>query len=331
MKVADMHCDTITEIYYARKKGKKAELAKNHFQLDLEKMTKGDYLVQNFAMFVNIKRHGDPLDQCLKFIDLFYQELEKNQEKIALALSYNDIVKNQKDGKMSALLTIEDGGAARCDLSHLRNFYRLGVRMITLTWNYENGIGYPNFRLIEGEKPDFRTPNAKDGLTDFGISFIEEMERLGIIIDVSHLSDAGFYDVLKYTTKPFVASHSNIRGVCNHVRNVSDDMLRKLAERGGVIGMNFCPSFLEETEREEDAKGSIADIVEHIKYAVNIGGYECVGLGSDFDGIPVRKDLQDASALPLLAEALEKEGFKQREIEAIFYKNVLRVYKEVLK
>lgn len=331
MKVADMHCDTISEIYYALEEDKEAGLAKNHLQLDLERMAKGDYLVQNFAMFVSIVKHTDPLEYCLKLIDLFYQELGKNKDKIALALNYEDILKNQKEGKMSALLTIEEGGVTKCNLAHLRNFYRLGVRMLTLTWNYENGIGYPNFELIEGERPDFHTPNTKKGLTEFGLAFIAEMERLGMIIDVSHLSDAGFYHVLENTTKPFVASHSNARGVCNHVRNLSDDMIRKLAQRGGVLGMNYCPSFLENVDREEDAVGSISDIIKHIKYVTNVGGYECVGLGSDFDGIPARKDLQDASYLPLLAEALEKEGFKHHEIEAIFYKNVLRVYKEVLK
>ena len=331
MKVADMHCDTISEIFYGLRDGKDMGLAKNDLQLDLERMAKGDYLIQNFAMFVSIKNYADPLEHCLKIIDLFYQELDRNKDKIALALNYNDIIENQKSNRMSAMLTIEEGGVTKCDLAHLRNFYRLGVRMLTLTWNYENGIGYPNFKLIEGEKPDFHIPNTKEGLTEFGFSFIEEMEQLGMIIDVSHLSDGGFYDVLNHTKKPFVASHSNARGVCNHVRNLSDDMIRKLAVRGGVMGMNYCPSFLEDVENESDAVGTISKIVEHIKYITKIGGYECVGLGSDYDGIPVHKEMPDPSYLPQLAEALEKEGYKNHEIEAIFYKNVLRVYKDVLK
>ncbi len=116
-----------------------------------------------------------------------------------------------------------------------------------------------------------------------------------------------------------------------YVRNLSDDMIRKLAERGGVIGINYCPSFLQEVEEEKDAVGTIAAIVDHIKYIASVGGYECIGLGSDFDGIPIHRDLPDASYLPLLAEALEKEGLRQHEIEAVFYKNVLRLYKDVLK
>ncbi len=330
MKAADMHCDTIAEIFYGLRDGKDFGLAKNNLHVDLEKLAKGDYLVQNFAMFVSIINYPDPLEHCLKLIDLFYNELGKNQDKIALALSYEDIINNRKAGKLSALLTIEEGGVTKCNLAHLRNFYRLGVRMLTLTWNYANGIGYPNFKLVEGEKPDFRSPNTEQGLTEFGLEFINEMERLGMIIDVSHLSDAGFYQVLNNTTKPFVASHSNARGVCNHVRNLSDDMIRKLAERGGVMGMNYCPSFLMDVEEEKDAVGTISIIVDHIKYITAVGGYECIGLGSDYDGIPVHRDMPDASYLPLLAEVLEREGFKHHEIEAIFYKNVLRVYKDVL-
>ncbi len=330
MKVADMHCDTIAEIFYGLRDGKDMGLAKNNLHVDLEKMAKGDYLVQNFAMFVNLKKYADPMDHCLKLIDLFYNELAKNQDKIALALNYKDIINNRNSGKMSAMLTIEEGGVTKCNPAHLRNFYRLGVRMITLTWNYENGIGFPNFLMTEGEKTDYKTPDTKRGLTGFGLEFVHEMERLGMIIDVSHLSDAGFYQVLDNTTKPFVASHSNARAICSHIRNLSDDMIRKLAERGGVMGINYCPEFLEEARDGNDAVGTVSAIVKHIKHIVSVGGYECVGLGSDYDGIPVHRDLPDASCLPLLAEALEKEGFRRYEIEAVFYRNVLRVYKDVL-
>jgi membrane dipeptidase len=254
-----------------------------------------------------------------------------NEDKIALALNYGDIIKNQETGKMSALLTIEDGGVTKGNLAFLRNFYRIGVRMITLTWNYDNGIGYPNFKFIPGEKPDFHLPDTINGLTDFGIEFITEMERLGMIIDVSHLSDAGFYQVLKNTTKPFVASHSNARAKCNHARNLTDEMIKLIAERGGVIGMNYCPGFLNEADDGKKNVGTIASIVDNIQHIASIGGYECIGLGSDFDGITGHKELPDASYLPLLAEALNKTGMKQHEIEAVFYKNVLRLYKDVLK
>lgn len=332
MKVADMHCDTISVILNELRKGKNTELRTNHLNIDVEKMKQGDYLLQNFAMYVNYERVKHPLEECLNLIDCFYTEIEKNKDSLSLALSYDDIIKNQEAGKISALLTIEEGGTAYSSLAFLRTLYRLGVRMLTLTWNYENGIGFPNFNMSNGNKPDAHIPNTKHGLTSFGIEFVHEMERLGIIIDVSHLSDAGFYDVLKHTAKPFVASHSNARAVTNHCRNMSDDMILKLAERGGVMGINFAGEFLEEcSEPGKIMRSKISNMVKHIRYIVDLAGIDCVGLGSDFDGIYQDLELDHAGKMGELEKALSEAGFSNEDIEKIFYKNVLRVYKEVLK
>ncbi len=319
MLVADLHCDTISEIFHELKKGNECGLFRNSLHIDVEKMIKGDYLIQCFAMHVDLKLSESPLADCLELIDLFYKQLQFNN-KLGLALSYNDILNNQRQGRISALLTIEEGGVTNCSLSQLRNFYRLGVRLLTLTWKYENGIGYPSCSNLDTE----------NGLTEFGFEFINEMERLGMIIDVSHLSDAGFYQVLKNTKKPFVASHSNARARCGHERNLTDDMIRCLAERGGVVGINFCPYFLEDAAIKKEAKGTTAAMIAHIKHIAAVGGYECVALGSDFDGIPTNKEVPDASNMPILADALAKSGVTQNEIELIFYKNALRVFKELL-
>lgn len=330
MKVVDMHCDTISEIYYAIKDGKDYTLAKNQLHMDLEKMIKGDYFIQNFALFVNITKFENPLEHCLELIDFYYKQMAEYQDKIALAYNYEDIKKNQAAGKMSSILTIEEGGVTKGSLANLRILYRLGVRMLTLTWNYENEIGHPNIKLIPGQVPNFKSPDMEHGLTAFGLELIDEMERLGMIIDVSHLSDAGFYQVLHNTTKPFVASHSNARTACNHSRNLTDDMIRKLSKRGGVMGINFCPAFLDDTKEESKIVGTIDAIVQHIKHIQSVGGYECIGLGSDFDGIPTHAEIPDASYMPMLADSLAKAGLKHHEIEAIFSENVLRLYKEVL-
>lgn len=330
MKIADMHCDTISTLFESIKNQKNGSLKSNHLHLDISKLQKGDYLLQNFAIFVSLLEHKNPLEYSHQLIDFFYQEIEKNKDDIGVVLRYADIQKNKEEGKISALLTVEEGGITKCDLAHLRNLYRLGVRMLTLTWNFENGIGYPNIYRSEGMEPDYKKPNVEQGLTEFGIEFIREMEKLGMIIDVSHLSDAGFYQVLQNTKKPFVASHSNARGICNHVRNLSDEMIRELGNRGGVMGMNFYPSFLVEGKGENEIIGSIADIVKHMKYIQNVGGYECIGLGSDFDGIPGHDELLDGSYLPLLVDYMKKENFTQNEIESICYKNVLRLYQDIL-
>lgn len=333
MKVIDMHCDTIGGMFMRSARGKTEEhIGKNNMNIDLEKMAKGDYMAQCFAMFVPFNVEN-PFETCMGMIDRFYTEMEAHPNEIAIARNYQDLVKNQKNGKMSAILTIEEGGVTKGNLAYLRDFYRLGVRMITLTWNFENGVGHPNFTRPDNqnEKPDFKTPNTKDGLTPYGIEMVQEMNRLGIIIDVSHLSDAGFYDVLKYTSGPFVASHSNARAVCPHVRNMTDDMIYKLAERGGVMGINYCADFLREAKDGEENFSYIADMVKHIQHIVQVGGIDCVGLGSDFDGIDQNLEMKDASYLPQLAQALSEAGFSEEEIEKIFYKNVLRVFKEVTK
>ena len=328
MKVIDMHCDTIYEIDRLQRLGENVGLRDNHLNISLKKMQQGDYLLQNFAMFTHLLKDGDPIEHVQHLIDTFYLELEKNSDLIQIVLSYDDILKHQKQGIMSALLTLEEGAVVHNDLSYLRNYYRLGVRMITLNWNFPNGIGYPNFD-IQDENHGYHTCDTQHGLTDFGIRYVQECERLGIIIDVSLLSDAGFYDVLHYTNKPFVASHSNARSVCPHARNMSDDMIIKLAKRGGVMGINFAADFLDENT-QENALSKISSMVQHIQYIKDLAGIDCIGLGSDFDGIPQNLELKDASYMSLLYQALKDAQFQEEEIEKIFYKNVLRVYKEIL-
>lgn len=336
MKIIDMHCDTIAEIWYSQKDvaaGKAAvckNLRENDLQLDLMKMKKGDYLLQNFAMFVNLERKENPLESVMHLVDVFYTEMEKNKDLIGVVKNYADIEANIQAGKMSAMLTVEEGGVCKGEIPFLRDLYRLGVRMMTLTWNHENSLAYPNNVPGDGEKVFPYEPDMSRGLKEKGFAFIEEMERLGIIIDVSHLSDAGFYDVYGHTSKPFVASHSNARALCGHCRNLTDDMIRKLAERGGVTGLNYCCSFLMEPDENGHVQSRVAKLAEHAKYLAKVGGIDCIGLGSDFDGIGGDLEMKDASMLPLLADALQKAGFHESEVDKILYKNVLRVYKEVL-
>ncbi len=360
IKVADMHCDTISALYNSINKETELEevssreinktnnkslsegnilpsLKSNNLHIDLDKMRAGDYLVQNFALFINLKGDEDPLELCLKLVDLYYNEIERNNHIIASALNGNDILENQRQGKMSSVLTIEEGGVCKASLANLRNFYRLGVRMLTLTWNYENEIAYPGIKLNKSnliKEEQVHTLNPREephkGLKEFGIQFVKEMEDIGMIIDVSHLSDDGVKDVLKYTKKPFVASHSNSRTICNHPRNLTDNLIKSMAIRGCVIGINLYPPFLEEGLSDNKEMGTIDSIISHIKYMINIGGTDCIGLGSDFDGIPGHGQLNDASYMQVLAESLEDGGISHNTIEKIFYKNVLNLYLEVL-
>ena len=200
--------------------------------------------------------------------------------------------------------------------------------MITLTWNFKNEIASPNIDYFSITKEQIKKeglkPNLTDGLTDFGIEVVKEMNRLGIVIDCSHLGDKGFYDVIKYSTKPIVCSHSCSRSVCNHVRNMTDDMLFKLKENGGVVGINYCHDFI----KEDKSIATVKDVVKHIVYIKDLIGIDYIGLGSDFDGIGNSDiELKDATTMNLLIDELRIQGFSEEDIDKICYLNVLRVFK----
>lgn len=392
MKVIDMHCDTLGGLLSRREAGNPASLRRNEFHVDLERMKESHYLVQNFAMFVPLRPEEDPWERMLAMYRIYQEEMERNRDMIAPVLAFSDIAGNEAAGKLSALLTVEEGAVCKGQVEKLRELHQMGVRMITLTWNFVNEIGHPNFNeglkekmkaametwksLEEGkvqqeqlhlvqqeqlhmeqqgqphmaqqEQPRqeewetarlaaqaaydayMHTPNLTGGLTEKGKELVAEMENLGIIPDVSHLSDAGFYNVLAVTKKPFVASHSDARAVCPNVRNMTDDMIAKLSERGGVMGLNFCADFLEEKPLGEENPGTIAAVVRHAKHIVNVGGIDVLGLGSDYDGIPTHRELPGAQSMGRLWDAFHDAGFSEGELDKIFYGNVLRVYKDTL-
>ncbi len=311
MKLIDLHCDTILRCVDTKGEVK---LGKNDLCIDVQKLKKAGSLAQFFAMYVNLDKDSEPMDRCLDMIDNFYNEIEENSADIAFAASIADMEKNRSEGKISAFLTIEEGGAIEGKLQNLRNLYRLGVRLITLAWGYPNCIGYPNFQWEHKDK----------GLTPFGEEVVAEMNRLGMLIDVSHLSDQGFYDVVRLSGKPFVASHSNARSMTNHYRNLSDDMLRKLAGKGGITGLNLEPDFLGDG-------GSIEAMVRHISHMRNTAGTEVIAIGTDFDGTNHLTAIPDAGCMGILFDALKKAGFTAGEIDKITYKNAERVIREVLR
>lgn len=312
MKVIDFHCDTILRLMEDKDY---LELKSNSFNVDIEKLKKANSMAQFFAMYVDLCESKDPLQTCLDMIDKFYLELHKNSKEISLATNYHQLVENNRSGKISAFLTIEEGGVLKGNLSNLRNLYRLGVRLITLTWNYPNEIGYPN--CIEACRDK--------GLTDTGKQIVNEMNRLGIIIDVSHLSDEGFYDVARLSTKPFVASHSNSRTIKHHSRNLTDDMIKLLSDKGGVIGINFEKEFLGNQDQSR-----VEDMINHIRHIRKIGGIDVLSIGTDFDGISPNLEIENIGQIDKLINALRKSGFIEDDIEKICFKNAVRVIKEVL-
>ncbi|AGB41383.1 Zn-dependent dipeptidase, microsomal dipeptidase [Halobacteroides halobius DSM 5150] len=315
MNLIDLHCDTIYRIC----NNQTASLKKNSFHVDLEKLQQANSWAQFFALFIDYKEEAiygeNPFEHTLGMLDRFYQEVEANDELVAIAKNYQDLKANQQENKISAFLTIEEGGVLEGQLSRLRNFYRLGVRLITLTWNYPNQLGYSNSKL------QYR----QQGLTPFGRQVVKEMNKLGMLIDVSHLSDQGFYDVAQLSSQPFIASHSNARELRDHHRNLTDKMIRIIAKQGGVIGLNFAASFLGDNKISK-----VEDIVRHIKHIRNVGGSEVIALGSDFDGIDCELEISNIAKIDKLITTLKKNQFTTEEIEKIFFKNAERVIKEVL-
>ena len=312
--VFDGHCDTILEVMnHKRALDKKSTTG----HLDIPRMKEGGVDVQFFAVFIeDIYKPDRSLKRTLQLIDCLYREIENNQDDISLVTNYNQIKEANGAEKIAAILSIEGGEALEGDLGVLRVLYRLGVRLLTLTWNQRNqiadGIG------------ESRTGN---GLTEFGIKVIDEMNRLGMLIDVSHLSETGFWDVIKRSKAPIVASHSNCYTLCSHLRNLKDEQIKALADKGGVIGITFVPDFLTQEKR----KTTVKDVVKHIDYLVEKAGIDCVGLGSDFDGtgsLPL--GLEGVDKIPNITEGLLDRGYKEREIEKILGGNFLRVFKEVV-
>ena len=342
MNYIDMHCDTLVKAVEQKKEtAKKLE----HTMVDAERLHRCGTKAQFFAMFLQQKKEenwsdpGHDPDDCRsekRKISLWYNgaEIEKQMQDmyavyqntmencadiIAPACTYEDLQRNWQQKKVSAFLTVENGCVVDGKMERLEQLYQMGVRLITLTWNDDNCFGHPH---------------AKDagrmqlGLTPFGKEAVTYMTERGILVDVSHLSDGGFYDVAELVRGPFVASHSNCRELAPATRNLTDDMIRILAEHGGVCGLNFYPPFL--NTDPVDKVSRIERMCEHVKHLVNVGGIECVGIGTDFDGIEGNLEIADCMEMEKLFDALQKKGFCEDDIERIAYKNVERVIREVM-
>ena len=256
--VVDTHCDTLKCLtpQFTRRRdtmwadrsgmgmGERSELG----HVDIPRLREGGVDCQVFAVSSERDRTPPyPLRTALDMIDTFYCECEKNAEAIQPVTSYDEILKAVSEGKVAAMLSIEGADVIEGRLSMLRTFHRLGVRMIGLVHSLRN--------LLADGVTDARTGG---GLSELGVQVVEELDRLGVVVDVSHLSDAGFWDLMEVAKGPVIASHSNSREVCDHPRNMTDEMIRALADRGGVMGMNFAPSFVHPTSP------SVETLADHV-------------------------------------------------------------------
>ncbi len=320
MHYIDLHCDTL--MMFSRPETPADALYENQLSVDLVRMKKADCGAQFFATFMP---HPDWMNGLSdeqyrqKLYAGLMTSITRHSDMIAFAKDYHDYQANRQAGLMSAFLTFEDGRMVDGKFENLQKFYTLGYRLITLTWNFANCFGYPN-----SQDPEI----MQKGLTPFGKEAIQQMNQLGILIDVSHLSDGGFFDVCEITRKPFIASHSCCRALTPHTRNLTDKQIRLLADKGGIIGINFAPEFV--GFGIHDKVSTVARICDHIQHLTDIGGIEVLALGSDFDGISGQLEVASPLDFEKLYNELYRRGFTSSDIEKFSHGNAERILREVL-
>lgn len=337
----DLHCDTVYSLW---KSGSDETLLHNSLSVDARKMREGGVTAQCFALFVPMhdhvpENHGGktPWRILLELYKRFRKEIHESGGVFRQARSTDDLLRNERDGVLSAILTTEEGGLLEGRIERLEAIKEMGVKIFSLTWNYENELGYPN-------STDPSVMNK--GLKELGFETVEELDRLGILVDVSHLSDGGFWDVARVSRqlgRPFVATHSDARAITPQTRNLTDPMLRELADCGGVAGLNFCPAFL---SSPDEASGEllrqaptgdgpippsmisrIEDMVRHVLHVRNVAGCECLALGTDFDGIGGVLEIDTSAKLPLLRDALHDAGMSESELDRMWKGNAMRMFR----
>lgn len=322
MGFIDLHCDTLSRLVDSDQ-----TIKENELRVNLEGLQQVESMVQFFACFVKAtdyenSPHGKwdvAYENVFRMIKRMKEE-SMEEPKIQIARNASEIMENNQNKNISAVLTVEEGGVLNGELSRLEELYDAGIRLMTLTWNFENCIGFPN--SDDPEKMGL-------GLKHFGIEVVEYMNELGMIVDVSHLSDGGFWDCIKHSKSPIMASHSNARELCDHRRNLSDDMLRALGETGSVTGLNFYPVFL--NKNADDV--TLQDLARHAVHIMNVGGEDVLAIGTDFDGFSYgdqKNYIYNVGEMEKVWYVLKKNGIKERQLDKIWSENAFRVIKNVL-
>ena len=322
--VVDTHCDTLKCLLPEFTKPRDSMwdnrndigmgVRSNLGHIDIPRVIEGGVDCQIFAISSERSRTPNyPLRTALEMISRYNHECSKIPD-ITPVTSYQEIIDANRTGQVAAMLSIEGADVLEGKIEMLGIFHQLGIRMVGLVHSLRN--------LLADGVSDRRTGG---GLSEFGKQAVEELNRLGMIVDVSHINDEGFWDVIEYTDSPIIASHSNSRKMCNHPRNMTDDMIRALVDNGGVMGMNFAPMFV------HPSQATVPRVVDHIDHIVGLVGPDHVGLGSDFDGIPYTPiGLEDVTKMPNITKELMKREYSEDDIVKILGGNHLRLFREVI-
>lgn len=307
--VIDLHCDTVLALL-GDDMNQAGSLRKNRFHIDLERASRLGGYAQCFACFttpfMEKRHHVSPVVAFEREIATLQREMDRNKDLISIAYSPKEIEENRKTGKMSAILTLEGTAGIGYDPELLSSLWLIGFRISSLGWNEKN--------------PLTGSHETGGGLTDQGRAYVREAQRLGMLIDVSHISDEGFWDIMDITQKPIIATHSNSRAVCAHKRNLTDDMFRAICETGGVAGYNFCRDFTGEN-------ANLDTVCDHIFHFLELDPEgEHIALGGDLDGVEHTPDgFEGVQSYPALADRLKERGLTETLIRKIFWQNALNV------
>lgn len=326
----DAHSDMLNDVVQKREKGEGNVIERKH----LPRLRMGGLKGQIFAIFVEVRyRPEKTLKRALELLDAMHSELEESNS-LMLCLKADDFLKAQKEKKFAALLGMEgiepiEAMSLEESFAVLRMFYRLGIRCIGLTWQLRN-------MAADGAEEE----RTKGGLSRFGVKLVKEMEKMGIVIDLAHLSESSFYDILEIVQKPVICSHACCRALCGRSRNLTDEQIKALAEKNGVVGVMTFPTMVDQKNP------TLERVLDHIEYIMNLVGIDHVGFGADFSDYitwspaetgeeyfekkPTTKGLEDVTKLPNLVEGMIDRGYSKQETKKFLGENFLRVFKDVL-
>ncbi len=311
IKYIDMHCDTFTVCH-----DNGLDLDGGSLQVNLTKLESSGCKAQCFAIFTEGK---DAFEKFNVYLDYYKNALKHFESRIKSIDCTADFAVAERDGKIGCILTVENLGFLPSP-DYVKNLKQAGVKMASLVWNYENKLAYPNLKFVGGI-PDFSLREAR-GLKPLGREVAEMLDGNNIIVDISHISDGGADEILENRKIPVVASHSNTQSVLDVSRNLTDGQIKKIADCGGVIGVNFCADFL--------GSVPIECVYKNLAHIMDIGGEDVIALGSDFDGIPKCEGLEGCEKMQNLFEYLLKRKIPPRVLEKLATLNFMRVFEEVI-
>lgn len=308
MQLFDLHCDTITQ-YTANKE----DFFCKDTMVSVNELSKFQRYVQAIAIFVPDDRRGPAAEEYFNQHYAWFKHLmEKNKDVVEQINCFADIDRVTKAGKMGAMLAIEGAAALGGKLENVQRLYDCGVKMMTLTWNGDN-------ELASGH-------DTQKGFTPFGRDAVKEMERVGMIVDASHLNDVGFWELCEFAEKPFLETHSNIRSVCGHRRNVTEERFAEYVKRGGIIGLNLCQRFI-----IPEGPAVADELFKHVYRMLELGGENVVACGSDFDGASIDESLNTPVKFAGFADYMLQHGISESVVNKIMFENAYNFFKKNMK